>query len=82
MAGGQALHLFDPRPFIRPGTARPFRGTDKAAHFLDQDLDRLIRTAKKLGVRVIKVDHEGTKRQHIDLVAGPLRRAIAMAGES
>lgn len=81
-AGGQALHLhcvvFDDSP--RCFRAAVERGED-IAHLFDQDLDRLRRTARRLGVRVIVVEHQGTPRQHVDLCGGPLRKALAECGQ-
>jgi hypothetical protein len=84
--GGQALHLHrivfarSPKCF-RDAVAR---GED-IAHLFDQDAARLEATARRLGVRVIKVEHPGTARQHIDLCGGPLakakREADAMKGK-
>jgi hypothetical protein len=74
LSGGQALHchtinighpLFERYPVI--------------AHLFDQDKDRLIETAYKLGVNVIKVEHEGEPGQHIDLCGRPFERAKQMA---
>ena len=73
-AGGQALHLH-PLTMGHP----LFRRYNEIAHLFDQDVDRLIATARKLGVRVIKVEHKGTHRQHIDLCGRPLERAKQMA---
>jgi hypothetical protein len=80
-AGGQSLHLHA----IIPDRARAPRcfvqAVDRGepiAHLFDQDRERLVRTARKLGVRVIFIDKEGTARQHIDLCGGPLRKAYAM----
>ena len=78
--GGQALHLH--RIIGNRGTApRCFvqavdRGED-IAHLFDQDEDRLRKTVKLLGVRVVVVERAGTDRQHVDLCAGPLRGAVA-----
>ena len=75
--GGQALHVFRRIPGMpAPGC---FKRSKFWAHLYDQDLKRLKATARRLGVRVIKVHHEGTKRQHIDLCGKPLDRAL---GES
>lgn len=81
MEGWQALHLHQiivdrkkaPRCFV----SAVDRGED-IAHLFDQNLKRLIRTAKSLGVNVIVVERKGTPRQHIDLCGGPLRKAVAM----
>jgi len=73
-AGGQALHLHT----INQGHPL-FRRYPVIAHLFDQDKDRLIATAKRLGVRVIKVEYPGTHKQHIDLCGKPLEKAKAMA---
>lgn len=49
------------------------------AHLFDQDIDRLRKTAKMLGVRVVKVEHEGTYKQHVNLCSNPLERAKVLA---
>jgi len=80
--GGQALHVhrfvgnrhFAPRIFVREIDAGR-----EIAHLFDRDIDRLIATARGLGVRAIKVGRQGTPKQHIDLCAAPLRAALAMA---
>lgn len=81
MAGGQALHLHriivDRKRAPRCFVAAVDRGED-IAHLFDQDEVRLIATCRALGVNVIKVEHAGTPRQHIDLCGGPLRKAKAM----
>jgi hypothetical protein len=75
--GGQALHVWEPGAYRHtPGLPEVFRRSRLWAHLFDQDLCRLLRTAKALGVRVIKVEYEGTPRQHIDLCGRPLVRAI------
>lgn len=73
-AGGQSLHLH----MFSAGHPL-FRRYPVIAHLFDQNKERLIATAKKLGVRVIKVEHEGTIKQHIDLCGKPLERAKLMA---
>lgn len=79
--GGQALHVWDPR--TQPGQlARApaiFRGQYPWAHLIDHNFDRLVTTARRLGVRRTVVGREGGRGQHIDLCAGPLRRAVAAA---
>ncbi len=72
--GGQALHLHT----VNQGHPL-FKRYPVIAHLLDLDKDRLVRTAKKLGVRVIKVEREGTGKQHIDLCGKPLERAKELA---
>jgi hypothetical protein len=81
-AGGQALHLhqiivdWDKAPFC---FRREVEAGRDIAHLFDQDEMRLIATARGLGVKVILVEHRGQPDQHIDLCAGPLRKAIAVA---
>lgn len=76
-SGGQALHLM-PGSFAygRRDTPSCFKGRDQIAHLFDQDRDRLIATARRFGVRVIKVEWPGSYRQHIDLCGVPLERAL------
>lgn len=76
LEGGQALHVWQPIGDW-PNAPTVFKKNKQAwSHLFDQDRDRLIATAKKFGVRVILVHHEGTERQHIDLCGRPLGRAI------
>ncbi|MDD2765609.1 MAG: hypothetical protein PHE83_16730 [Opitutaceae bacterium] len=83
LAGGQALHLMAGSfAYLRPDTPSCFKGRRQIAHLLDQDRTRLIATARRLGVRVIRVEKEGTHQQHIDLCGHPLTRALALAGYS
>jgi hypothetical protein len=69
-AGGQALHdilaVQMPKhpPFIR------------AAHLFDRNLDRLVETARCLGIRKPRIHHFGLSSQHVDLWARPLERAL------
>lgn len=82
IAGGQALHLHQiivnidtaPRCFINAIA----RG-EHIAHLFDQDKERLVKTVRRAGVRVIHIDKEDTPRQHIDLCGAPLRKVRAMA---
>lgn len=80
VAGGQALHLHRiipdrataPRCFVQAVD----RG-EPIAHLFDQDRERLITTARMLGVKVIYIDRANTPNQHIDLCGGPLLRLLA-----
>lgn len=76
--GGQALHVWDPGPGGWPGAPAVFQRNRPWAHLFDYDRERLIRTATSLGVRVIKVDSDGKRGQHIDLCGKPLKKAIGM----
>jgi hypothetical protein len=75
VAGGQALHLHTFNDMGHP----LFKRYSVIAHLFDQNKERLVKTARKLGVRVIVVEHEGEPGQHIDLCGKPLERAKAMA---
>lgn len=76
--GGQALHTMGGGfAFARSDTPGCFKGRTIIAHLFDQSKDRLIATAKRLGVRRIKVEREGASGQHIDLCGKPLDRALA-----
>lgn len=75
--GAQALHL---HRFLTPRAPSCFKRDVEAglpiAHLFDQDHRRLVATAKRLGVKVIRIERMGTPRQHIDLCGQPLRRAL------
>ncbi|RRJ96809.1 hypothetical protein Ga0100231_023875 [Opitutaceae bacterium TAV4] len=74
--GDQALHLMSGLyAYIRKDTPTCFKNRREIAHLFDQNKERLIATAKRLGVRVIRVEREGTASQHIDLCGKPLERA-------
>jgi hypothetical protein len=80
IAGGQALHLMDGSfAYQQSRTPSCFKGRKQIAHLFDMNLERLISSAKRFGVRVILTEHTGTYRQHIDLCGKPLERAIVAA---
>ncbi len=66
---------------LRKSAPRCFRESTQFAHLFDQDEHRLTKTARWLGIRKIYVHHRGEDRQHIDIVGGPLVRAIKKAGQ-
>ena len=74
--GGQALHLFS-SPGLYPGAPACFKKSKKAGHLIDYDRHRLIRTAKRFGVCVIRIGRLGRRGQHIDLCGRPLEKAKA-----
>lgn len=80
-AGGQALHVFSADTWPGPAPAI-FRRYKTWAHLIDDDEERLRRTAKTLGVRKIVVGRRGAHGQHVDLCAGPLQRALALCEPS
>ena len=73
-AGGQALH----------GSLAHMFGVREMewAHLMDNDLDRLIATAKRLGVRRVVVERMNERGQHIDLCGRPLKLAFAEAKDA
>ncbi len=75
--GGQAL-------VIIPRSAKEgplcFHRYSEYAYLMDRDENRLKRTARRLGVRVIKIDKPGKTGQHVDLCRKPLERARLEAG--
>lgn len=75
--GGQALHLFFGNPGLYPGAPACFKKSTEAGHLFDYDRHRLIRTAKRLGVRNIRIGRLGRQGQHIDLCGMPLEKARA-----
>lgn len=78
--GGQALHLMSGDfAYLRRDTPSCFKGKKVLAHLFDQDRERLVKTVKRLGVSVIRVEREGTESQHIDLCGKPLERALSEA---
>lgn len=78
--GGQAIHLMPGAyAYGRNDTPSCFKGRKQIAHLFDQDKARLVKTAKRLGVRVIKVEREADPGQHIDLCGRPLERALSEA---
>ena len=80
-AGNQALHLMEGSfAYLQKRTPSCFKGRKQIAHLFDNDESRLIATARRLGVHVIKVERRGWKEgQHIDLCGKPLETAILEA---
>ncbi len=79
--GGQALHLHRIIPDRRTAPRCFVREVDQGqpiAHLFDNDRERLIATARSLGVKVIHIDRDGERGQHIDLCSGPLRKACKL----
>lgn len=77
-AGGQALHVISGTfAYLRNDTPAVFKNRKQIAHLIDNDVERLMATARRFGVRVIKVERAMREGQHIDLCGKPLDRAIA-----
>lgn len=76
LQGGQALHLHS----FNSGH-RLFKRYPVIAHLFDLDKERLIKTVRRLDVRVIKVEREGEVGQHIDLCGKPFERACNLASK-
>lgn len=73
--GGQALH--ESGRYTPPGRSSPV----PCAHLFDQDLARLTKTARILGVRKVRVMRQGEAGQHVDLWGRPFQAAREIAGE-
>jgi hypothetical protein len=73
--GGQSLFTHAWGLNIGPGC---FRGAPVIGKLFDRDARRLEKTARCLGVRIVKIDHSGRPDQHVDLVGTPLNKAIAL----
>lgn len=78
LAGGQSL-LLHPSAWCVTAGPSCFRGQGVIGKLMDQDVDRLTATARRLGVRRIVVDRPGQPEQHVDLCGAPLRRAMEAA---
>lgn len=77
--GGQAIEKWEASyTLMQKRTPLCFRGKEFCKLY-DADELRLIATARRLGVRVVKVDRRGDKYQHVDLIGGPMLRALAEA---
>lgn len=76
-AGGQALHTWD--DYTPTPTPHGVHHGDPWGHLIDQDAARLKRTAKRLGVRHIRIHRKGEPSQHIPLFGLPLDLAFAEA---
>lgn len=76
-AGGQSLHLCRSAQFVTSDAPACFKRSKQFAHLIDHDVDRLIATARRLGVRAIKVERGGRSGQHIDICLRPLEKALS-----
>ena len=56
-----------------------FHGAQIIGKLFDQDTCRLLKTARAIGMSKVKIDRQGTPKQHIDLVGEELNRALALA---
>lgn len=76
--GGQALHVISGTyAYLRNDTPAVFKNRHEIAHLIDNNIVRLMATARRLGVRVIKVERAQRVGQHIDLCGKPLEKARA-----
>ena len=74
--GGQALHVCETTVKLGPAAGCCFSEVRRWAHLIDRDADRLAKTARRLGVRVIKIGRPGARGQHVDLCGKPLEKAM------
>ncbi len=78
--GGQSLHRHRMLSANAPACfVRDVRAGKAIGHLFDQDIDRLYRTVRDLGVRQVLIEHPGEPRQHVDLCGLPMKKAVAMA---
>lgn len=78
LGGGQALHCHFQLGSSPPACFRRDVNAGKAiGHLFDQDRDRLEKTARRLGVRVVVVERVGQPLQHVDLCGRPMAKALA-----
>ena len=56
-----------------------FHGAPRIGKLFDQDTCRLLQTARALGLGKVKIDRQGTLKQHIDLAGEELERALELA---
>ncbi len=75
-AGGQALHLQETIAAFKKNAPKCFKSKRIWGHLLDDDRTRLEATARRLGVRVVKVERPGARGQHVNLCGVQLLTAI------
>lgn len=79
--GGVAIHLHN---IVFPKSPKCFRDAvargESIAHVFGQDRQQLVSIAKRMGVRVIVVERQGTSRQHVDMCGKPLKKLLAEVG--
>jgi len=78
--GGQALHVYGAMRGAFPDAPGCFKRSRRWGHLLDQNEERLVETARRLGVKRVVVGRPGNIRQHVDLCGRPLERAIEQCG--
>lgn len=78
--GKQSLHIYP--SLKRMNAPKMFMRYSTWGHLLDQQPGRLRKTAKRLGVKIVKIHKPGTKSQHVDLCGRPLDRAIKLCEDS
>ncbi len=78
-AGGQALHMMTGQWARGWGGPRCFQQARSFAHLFDQNAERLMATAHRLGIYRAVIQKPGTPSQHIDICGRPLHKAEAEA---
>lgn len=78
--GGVAIHL---HKIVFPNSPTCFKRAvaagENIAHVFCRDRELLESLARRHGVRVIKIEHPGTNRQHVDLCGKPLASLLNVA---
>lgn len=74
--GSQALCVGTPTPSEQRKAPAPFHNSKRWGQLFDQDLKRLVQTAKDLGATPIRLMFRATDKQSVLLCGNPLRRAM------
>ena len=80
--GGQALLVYDDTPKDARGVNLETHKPRWAGRLYDRKRERLIETAKRLGLPFVFFDHAGTNKQSVKLYGEPLRKAVAEASKT
>lgn len=76
LEGSQALCVGEPTPHEQRKAPPPFHNSKRWGQLFDQDLRRLVQTAKDLGATPVRLMFRGDDEQSVLLCGNPLRRAM------
>jgi hypothetical protein len=76
LEGQQALCVGEPTRDEKRKAPPPFHNSKRWGQLFDQDLNRLVQTAKDLGATPIRLMFRATDKQSVLLCGNPLRRAM------
>jgi hypothetical protein len=74
--GDQALCVGEPTRDEQRKAPPPFHNAKRWGQLFDQDLGRLVQTAKDLGATPVRLMFRGADEQSVLLCGNPLRRAM------